>query len=259
MRPIALIALLALSVPMAVHAQLPNRQGPGRLLADTNGDGQLSLEEYQTSRRNFLLRFDSNRDGILSGTEWTAGAKRVRNELASTGVDSSDYVGLGVFDLLDTNKDGTVSPAEMDAAAAIRFARADTNHDGLVSMVEAKAFLHSDLPADANGDNRVTEAEYKTWRANFLMRADANKDGVISRPEWANAVEMVRDALVQNGFDATDLLASPGIFDILDTDKSGTISRAEIDAASAARFAKLDLNHNGSLTRAEIVTALASR
>ena len=88
MRPVALVVLLALSVPVAVHAQLPDRQGPSRLLADTSGDGQLSLEEYQTSRHNFLLRFDTNHDGALSGTEWTTGAKRLRNELASTGVDS---------------------------------------------------------------------------------------------------------------------------------------------------------------------------
>ena len=49
MRPIALVVLLALSVPVAVHAQLPNRQGPSRLLADTNGDRNIADAAKQTA------------------------------------------------------------------------------------------------------------------------------------------------------------------------------------------------------------------
>ena len=258
MRSIALVALLALSVPAAVQAQLPARQGPSHFLADSNNDGQLSLAEYQTARRNFLLRYDSNRDGVLSGTEWTAGAKKVRNNLAATGVDSSELVDLGVFDMLDTDKNGTVTPTEMDAAAAMRFARADTNHDGAVNMMEAKAFLHSDLPADTNGDNRVSEAEYQTARRNLLMGADTNKDGAISRPEWSSAAEALRIAIVQSGYDGGSI-GQAGLFDVIDANKDGAITPAEIDAASAARFAKLDVNHNGNLTRAEIYTAMTAR
>ncbi|MGH6909830.1 MAG: hypothetical protein ACREE0_21055 [Phenylobacterium sp.] len=258
MRSIALVALLALSVPAAVQAQLPARQGPSHFLADTDKDGQLSLAEYQTARRTFLLRYDSNRDGVLSGTEWTAGAKKVRNDLAATGVDSSELTDLGVFDMLDTDKNGTVTPTEMDAAAAMRFARADTNHDGFVSMTEAKAFLHSDLPADTNGDNKVSQSEYQTARRNLLMGADSNKDGAISRAEWTGAAEALRIAVVQSGYDG-GAIGQAGLFDIIDANKDGSISPAEIDAASAARFAKLDVNHNGNLTRAEIYTAMTAR
>jgi len=259
MRSIALVALLALCAPVAAEAQLPDRQPPGRFLADTDKDNQLSLAEYQAARRSFLLRFDSDRDGSLSGTEWTAGAKKVRNDLAAKGVDSSELVDLGVFDMLDTNRNGSITSAEMDAAAAMRFARADTNHDGLVSMTEAKAFLHSDLPADSNGDNRVSQAEYQVARRNLLMRADANKDGSISRDEWTSAAAGLQAAVLQSGFDGGDLIGQAGLFDVIDTDKSGGISPKEIDVASAARFAKLDANHNGNLTRAEIYTAAMAR
>jgi Ca2+-binding EF-hand superfamily protein len=258
MRSIAVVALIALGAPMVAQAQLPDRQPPGRFLADTDKDNQLSLAEYQTARRNFLLRYDSNRDGVLSGTEWTAGAKKVRNDLASKGVDSSELVDLGVFDMLDTDRNGTVTPTEMDAAAAMRFARADTNHDGFVNMTEAKAFLHSDLPADTNGDNRISQAEYQTARRNILMGADANKDGAISRAEWTGATEALRIAVVQSGYDGGNI-GQAGLFDVIDADKNGTISPAEIDAASAARFAKVDINHNGNLTRAEIYTAMTAR
>ena len=255
MRTIALVALLALGAPLAAQAQLPDRQAPLRFRADTDKDGQLSLAEYQTARRTFLLRYDTNRDGVLSGTEWTAGAKKVRNDLAATGVDSSELVDLGVFEMLDTDKNGTITPTEMDAAAAVRFARADTNHDGYVSLTEAKTFLHADLPADTNGDGRVSQAEYQTSRRNLLMRADANKDGVISRAEWTNAAAMLQAAVVQTGFDGGGLIGQAGLFDVVDADKNGSISPAEIDAVSAARFAKLDGNHNGNLTRAELYTA----
>ena len=74
---------------------------------DANGDGQISKSEYEAGvplpkvppvdAAPMLARFDSDKDGAITVAEFRAPT-------------------LTNFDKLDTNKDGTLSPAEQKAA-----------------------------------------------------------------------------------------------------------------------------------------------
>ena len=130
MRKFVFVAAVALLSASAANAQ--------QLLADANKDGKVSQKEYQDSRRTFLLRADKDKDGKISAAEWSKGAERVRSELREEGVDGWPAVGkAGLFQTLDTNNDGFVTGAEIDAYSGPRFTKIDLNHDGFVTHSEA--------------------------------------------------------------------------------------------------------------------------
>lgn len=111
---------------------------------------------------------------------------------------------------------------------------ADKNGDGMISREEAQASLpriaeHFD-EIDANKDGQLTFEEIRAARqahrgaghgpgqGDMWKRLDANGDGRLSREEVANAPRLSRD------------------FDLIDTDKDGFLSPAELLAARQ-RFA----------------------
>lgn len=102
------------------------------------------------------------------------------------------------FDTLDTDKDGTVTRAELDAARTARVDNADANGDGLLSLDELKA-LHlaqmspriearakqmiAHLDADGDGQLSVSELAAGPGPAMMFNRLDANGDGALSQDE----------------------------------------------------------------------------
>lgn len=109
------------------------------------------------------------------------------------------------FDEIDADKDGKITLAEMEAFRAARFAAADTDKDGALSAEELLA-MHA-------AERAAREAQRG---ANMIAKFDANADGKLSA-----------DELPQPG-NATNM------FDRVDTDKDGAISKAEADAAKDA-------------------------
>lgn len=79
------------------------------------------------------------------------------------------------------------------------------------------------MRADADGDGRISQAEFVGRRLDRLRAADANGDGSVSVEE--------RQAMRQ----ARHAARADARFARLDADGDGAISRAEFDAAHAAR------------------------
>ena len=111
------------------------------------------------------------------------------------------------FKALDTNGDGTITKAEMDAAeararqeAASRiakraeegFAKLDTDKNGQLSLTEFKASIppvETGVAAavlqrlDSNKDGKITRQEFGARTLATFDRLDTNKDGKISAQE----------------------------------------------------------------------------
>lgn len=88
------------------------------------------------------------------------------------------------FAAMDTNHDGSVSPAEFDAYRANQAGR----EGGLFQHVGGHWFEK----ADANGDGRVTLEEAEARPLQMFDTADSNHDGVVSVEEKKVAMMMMR-------------------------------------------------------------------
>jgi len=103
------------------------------------------------------------------------------------------------FEEIDTDGNGEVTQAEMDALKAARFAKTDTNGDGELSLEELTA----------QGVKNVAEHAER-----MLAKRDANGDGVLSPDEM------------------TKQRRSGKMMERFDTDGNGSISKQEFEEAS---------------------------
>lgn len=100
--------------------------------------------------------------------------------------------GLGAEQVLrevDTDRDGRITQAEIDAAVNARFARFDADSNGRLSLDEFGA-LWADItrPAavrafqlmDPDGDSAITKAEVDERFGRLVQRFDRNGDGALS-------------------------------------------------------------------------------
>jgi hypothetical protein len=106
------------------------------------------------------------------------------------------------FAAVDANKDGKVTPEEIDAFRAAEIKAADTDGDGLMSAAELSAIHLKRMEGRAND-----------MAQKMIERMDSDKDGKLSTAEM-----LARKA-------------PKSMFERIDTDNDGALSEAEIAAA----------------------------
>ncbi|PTE13531.1 hypothetical protein C5F44_13330 [Fuscovulum blasticum DSM 2131] len=112
------------------------------------------------------------------------------------------------FDAMDTDKDGKVTQAEIDAWRAARFAEADADKDGFLSKEELVAMRLKEIEArmmkgaermvgklDADKDGKLSPAELPASRMDGRVfdLADADNDGSVTKEELADAMKWLDD------------------------------------------------------------------
>jgi Ca2+-binding EF-hand superfamily protein len=113
------------------------------------------------------------------------------------------------FEEVDLNADGKITPEEMSAFRAAKFAEQDVDGDGMLSRAEISAAILSRI--EANMDKRLDR---------MFERGDTDGDGMISLAE------------LPGGGDRSGKL-----FERLDKDGDGAVSADEMDAMKK-RFGK---------------------
>ena len=103
--PFLLLALLACALPLTTHAQV-QRTGDYLSKMDVDGDGKVSLAEYQAWLGYAFHGMDRDRDGVLSPSEQPGG------------------------------RGAPVTLAEHRARIAERFRKQDANRDGFLNARE---------------------------------------------------------------------------------------------------------------------------
>ncbi|OCX64558.1 hypothetical protein BFP70_11015 [Thioclava sp. SK-1] len=108
------------------------RMGFDFVAVDTNGDGQITLEEIEAKRQADAAALDSDGNGLISAEELVA------QEMAQAQSRIEARVAKRI-EMFDADGDGSLSAAELierPTAAAGMFARIDANGDGAVTQEE---------------------------------------------------------------------------------------------------------------------------
>lgn len=164
-----------------------------------------------------------------------------------------------MFARMDVNRDGTINAAD-------RFARLDTDGNGEVSQAEMQANAEQRQARMAERRERRAErrAERAPERAERMAerrearfaRLDTDSNGALSQAELAAARERRAEARAErraagdarNGQRMKRGGMMQGMVRQADTNGDRAISRAEFDAAVTAHFTRLDANRDGTVT-----------
>ncbi len=190
--------------------------------ADANGDGVVSKEEMQQSRDEFLSTKPWLKYALETGKATAAKNGSKPNPLAgmATAFDSNSDQKLqaselrsvvqtavtALFGAADTNRDGQMSPAEVNAAitglarqvAQAAFAQADTDNNGSISQPEfEKAVMEPARVAfgiaDLNHDGQISQQEAQTAR-----QVIANRLRSLNLPEPSNSARNQINSAITN-------------------------------------------------------------
>jgi Ca2+-binding EF-hand superfamily protein len=115
---------------------------------------------------------------------------------------------------------------------------------------------------DQNGDGVVTKDEFAATRAIQFAKIDADKNGVLSEAEYVNEFKARLEARLKTS-DRTDekkqeererqMRQTVVRFHVLDSDKSGGITKAEFDYSGWRMFNVHDTNNDGTVSAADPV------
>ena len=267
---------------------------------DTDKDGKVSLDEFKTNVSAAFKAFDADGNGQVTKDEIKArhaafkdarkavrdasGADKDKAREALLAAGPFMLPGAGrMFDRADTDKNGTLSEAEVLAASEKVFARRDANKDGALDTADARAMKGKGHHGkggedraermlkrlDTDGDGKISQAEMLAQATKTFDRFDTDKNGEVSKAEVDAKREAFRDA--RKAFrevKATDGEARNAarealqdarmdrmgarMFDRADADKNGTLTKAEMETAAAALFKQRDRNGDGFITADEI-------
>jgi Ca2+-binding EF-hand superfamily protein len=175
-------------------------------LLDTDGDGQLSREEYEAG---FDL-FDVDKDGKITKYEFMAATRTLYGTEAMSGF---------LFQVLDDDGDGFITKKEWVDG----FDYFDTDQDGHITAKEFNAVAHLGLIFDAidrDGDGFITREEYSAG----FDTMDLHKNGKLCREEFSCECF---DILDKDGDGQLSREEYEAGFDLFDIDGDGHITKYE--------------------------------
>jgi hypothetical protein len=120
-------------------AERGGRAPSGLMRYDTNKDGVVDRAEWKAAQEARFKRLDTNGDGKLTEDELFARTPAIGNSVLPT--DRQVQRQSTYFQLLDADKDGVVTLAEFMAQADRNFARCDINKDGRIDTAECRQAL----------------------------------------------------------------------------------------------------------------------
>lgn len=159
------LAALALLAACATRPAEPVGPPPGSArVLDLDGDGKVSLEEWEAYGDDLFAAIDADGDGALSEAE-------VATSYAVLDVDGDGLLEREEldFETLDTDGDGAVSPEEWQGALV--FGSLDDDGDGAVSRAELRAARTGAFRAqDLDRNSSLQRVEMQHGRGFTVLR-----------------------------------------------------------------------------------------
>ena len=130
MRHLFAIAVLAATASAALASGPTIPMAPKSFArADADKNGRLTLAELSPPAGRRFLKLDADGDKAVS-----------RAEIEAKLMDSLQKRVSRMLDQMDTDKNGTITQAELDGAMKAKFEKADGNGDGELTLEEAQAY-----------------------------------------------------------------------------------------------------------------------
>jgi cytochrome c5 len=156
-------------------------------------------------------------------------------------------------------------------AAAILLSACETTHTEREGTAAAIAVQADDAPAaqrvsaghgkrafvetyDTDGDGKVTLAEFMAEREQGYRLRDADGDSAVHKEEYVSEYERRLEQELKDRHDR-QIKQAYVRFDVLDTDKDGTITLTEFNASGSRMFLDLDTNGDGIVDQADTADA----
>ncbi len=221
---------------------------------DANGDTVLEREEIPESGRaafdRLLSRGDKNKDGKIDADEMRGLGQKLAALKGQAGAGAVPGVGLAGaarFQQVDKDDDGKISREEFPLAPAL-FDRIDADKDGSITRDEAMKYAAANAPKPAAEapkpakEAKKPEPEAKKPEAEAAKGDEAKATEPAPARAKAKANAKAKAAAAQAGPLAR--------FQALDKDGDGKLSKDEFPRPKV--FERLDTNNDGYLTRAEL-------
>lgn len=147
------------------------------------------------------------------------------------------------FGEMDSNKDGTVTTAEIDAARTKRFEDFKAFDGGHAMVMGDPGAAFDGL--DANKDGYISRDEFTKAREERVERRIVKREEFRSSPKEGKDVRRhVMRMHGPGGFGG-------GMFEMADANKDGQITQAEAEALALQHFDQMDTNRDGQVTPEE--------
>lgn len=181
---------------------------------DADGDGAISKAELKKAI-TALKKLDADNDGNITRAECGLGAAAAGGPPAGQNANANAAQWMDRVMAKDTNKDGKLSPNELNENEKQMLQNADANNDGFIDRDELQAFINNQnalngaagafngignlgpngrrggnqamgffLQYDTNHDGKLSPNEVPPQMLRSLNGADLNQDGVIDAREF---------------------------------------------------------------------------
>ena len=117
---------------------------------DTNRDGKLSPAEHGAGAKKMFDAMDASKDGKVTAAEMDAAHRKMTGRTPAKDEMSSDEK----IKVIDRNGDGILTAEEHAAGSRMMFEKMDTNKDGFLSPAEVKAGHANFLRRKEEGERR---------------------------------------------------------------------------------------------------------
>lgn len=213
---------------------------------------------------------------VLAGTACAAETTSTATSTATApSVNAAGKFSGRMMELMDANKDGSVTKAEAKAYAIENFKAADTAKDGELTHDDLTTYVHTRPNlVDADKDGIVSKQEYLSATGPFA-RLDAPGNNAASDAEFAATLGKVFNCLDKNDDgqlsgnerplqglmgDAKVPTGKPAVLPALtalDGDGNGALSESEWLKTRMDKFNDTDKNKDGVITPQDMIGAKA--
>lgn len=124
---------------LPASAQLPGMEALAGLIIgqfDRDHDGNVDINEWQNGANDGFIQMDHDQDGFISEGEIDALSDDISEEIGKLGAAAAVVLIKKILFTFDTDHDHRISKAEYEAGCAALFKLLDTNKDGLLTKAE---------------------------------------------------------------------------------------------------------------------------